>query len=415
MPCRQSFCVLVSIVATLVSLMVFMVVPGQAASVQLSWTAPITNADSTPLAGYKLYYGETSVVVSGLYQFSIDVGNQTTYTLSGLQEGTLYYFSVTAYDTSANESDYSNEVSAIPSPEAVVASGLVAAYSFDEGSGTTVADRSGYANTGTISGAIWSNQGKFGSALSFDGADDWVTVADSPSLDLTTGMTLEAWVYPTANTGWRTVVLKEQMDYLVYGLFASSDTNQPAVEVCIGGCVTVTGPSPLPLNTWTHLATTYDGSLVGLYVNGIQVASRMTSGSLLTSTNPLRIGGDSLWGDYFQGRIDEVRIYNRALTATEIQADMTIGVTPPPVGAPTAAFSGTPTSGPVPLSVAFSDASTGGITAWAWTFGDGTTSTAQHPSHSYKTAGTYTVSLTVTGPGGTDTEVKTNYIRVNRR
>jgi len=84
---------------------------------------------------------------------------------------------------------------------------------------------------------------------------------------------------------------------------------------------------------------------------------------------------------------------------------------PPP--APVANFSGSPTSGTAPLNVNFTDLSTGSITSWSWDFGDLGTSTAQNPSHSYAAAGTYTVSLTVTGPGGSDGETKTNYITVN--
>ncbi|MBN1479284.1 PKD domain-containing protein [candidate division KSB1 bacterium] len=81
--------------------------------------------------------------------------------------------------------------------------------------------------------------------------------------------------------------------------------------------------------------------------------------------------------------------------------------------APSAAFSGSPTSGCAPLTVNFTDQSTADITSWSWTFGDGATSTAQNPSHSYANAGSYTVSLTVTGPGGSDTETKTNYVTVS--
>jgi uncharacterized delta-60 repeat protein len=79
---------------------------------------------------------------------------------------------------------------------------------------------------------------------------------------------------------------------------------------------------------------------------------------------------------------------------------------------PVANFSGTPTTGNRPLTVQFTDASTGNITSRSWTFGDGGTSTAQNPSHAYNATGTYTVSLTVTGPGGSDTETKTGYIVV---
>ena len=106
--------------------------------------------------------------------------------------------------------------------------GLVAAYSFDEGAGTTVADASGNGNTGTINGATWTTAGRYGSALVFDGTSTSVTVANAASLGLTTGMTLEAWVYPTgALTGWRAVIDKNVDGYY---LMASSDQgNRPAM------------------------------------------------------------------------------------------------------------------------------------------------------------------------------------------
>jgi PKD repeat protein len=77
-----------------------------------------------------------------------------------------------------------------------------------------------------------------------------------------------------------------------------------------------------------------------------------------------------------------------------------------------AGFTADLTSGPVPLTVNFTDQSTGDITSWSWDFGDGATSTEQNPSHTYTDAGTYTVSLAVTGPCGSDTEVKANFITV---
>src|SRR5438034_7600143 len=99
--------------------------------------------------------------------------------------------------------------SSLEIPVAAQASGLVAAYGFEEGSGTQAADASGNGRAGAITGATWTATGRFGSALVFDGVDDWVTVADAAALDLITGMTLEAWVYPTALGGWRSAVLKE--------------------------------------------------------------------------------------------------------------------------------------------------------------------------------------------------------------
>jgi hypothetical protein len=81
-------------------------------------------------------------------------------------------------------------------------------------------------------------------------------------------------------------------------------------------------------NVWTHVAGTYDGTTLRLYINGVQVASVNRTGPIATSTGPLRIGGNSLWGEFFQGRIDEVRVYNRALTPAEIQTDMNTPVGP---------------------------------------------------------------------------------------
>jgi len=84
------------------------------------------------------------------------------------------------------------------------------------------------------------------------------------------------------------------------------------------------------------------------------------------------------------------------------------GTTPP-----VAAFIGSPTSGTEPLTVNFTDQSTGTVSSWDWDFGDGGSSTAQNPTYEYTSAGTYNVTLTVTGPGGTDDEIKTDYIMVN--
>ncbi len=116
--------------------------------------------------------------------------------------------------------------------------GLVAAYSFDAGSGTSLADDSGNGNVGTISGAVWTARGRYGSGLSFDGADDLVRVSASPSLDLDSGLTLSAWVRPSdSQSGWRTI-LQREVD--VYFLTASSDLEGlvgPGDDVLAGSVV----------------------------------------------------------------------------------------------------------------------------------------------------------------------------------
>jgi hypothetical protein len=220
-----------------------------------------------------------------------------------------------------------------PPPPGPPASGLVAAYSFNDGSGTTAADASGNGRSGTIRGAQFVT-GKAGMALRFDGVDDWVTVPDGvtgSALDLTTGMTLSAWVNPDAFTGWETVVLKERgAGALAYGLYAqdggvaNGGADAPAGTLRIGTAdQAIRGTSSLPLNAWSHVTVTYDGATQRIYVNGTLVASRAQTGSIAASNGALRIGGNNSWpGEFFGGLIDEVRIYNRALSAAEVTADM---------------------------------------------------------------------------------------------
>jgi len=206
--------------------------------------------------------------------------------------------------------------------------GLVAAYGLNAGSGTTVSDASGANNPGTISGATWSTAGMFGTnALSFDGVNDWVTVADSNSLDMTGALTMEAWVKPTSANGFGTVMFKERSGGDNYSLYAVNDTGHPpAVYLRTTAGFELEGPAALPLNAWSHLAATYDGSTLSLYVNGNLASSIPANGAITTSTGALRIGGNSVFGDYFQGLIDEVRIYNRALNIGEVRSDMSTPV-----------------------------------------------------------------------------------------
>ncbi len=207
----------------------------------------------------------------------------------------------------------------------------MAAYSFDEGTGTTVADASGNGNNGMISGVTWTSAGQYGNALSFSGIRSSVTIPDSASLHLTTGMTLEAWVNPsTVDSAWRDVIYKGNDNYYLEA--TSPQSAAPGGGGTFNGTddVATFGTAPLAANTWTHLAVTYDGVTVRLYVNGVQVASGAQAGDILTSANALKIGSDSFYGQCFQGMIDEVRVYNVALPAAQIESDMNtpIGIAP---------------------------------------------------------------------------------------
>jgi Concanavalin A-like lectin/glucanases superfamily/Galactose oxidase-like, Early set domain/Bacterial Ig domain/Kelch motif len=234
---------------------------------------------------------------------------------------TSHTLTAVARDAAGNSSQAAVDV--VVSNTSQTPGGLVAAYSFNENGGVQVTDASGQGNTGTISSATWTTAGKFGAALSFNGTSSWVTVADAASLDLSTGMTIEAWVNPGAGTGWRSVALKEGTNELAYALYSANNASRPAGFVHTNADVSVNGTSAVALSVWTHLALTFDGATLRMFANGVQVSTKAVAGAAVATNGALRIGGNSVWGEYFKGLIDEVRIYNRALSAAEIQTDMT--------------------------------------------------------------------------------------------
>ena len=308
--------------------------------IDLTWAAS-TDPDSP--VSYQVWRCQGS----GCTNFAqIATPTSASYNDTNLTASTSYTYEIRATDPSNNLSPFSGTAS---NTTKAAASGLVAAYGFDQGSGTTVTDASGNGNNGTITNATWSTSGKYGGALQFNGTSALVTIPDSASLHLTTGLTLEAWVNPsTVNANWRDVVYKGNDNY--YLSATSTNASSPDGGLIAGGTYAdAFGTSALPTNTWSFLTETYDGSTVRLYVNGTQVASTAHTGAIATSTNPLQIGGDSIYGQFFAGLIDNVRVYNTALSAAQIQSDQTTAVTP---GQDTTAPSqpGTPTTSVVSSS-----------------------------------------------------------------
>jgi fibronectin type 3 domain-containing protein len=278
--------------------------------VNLSW-GPAT--DNVAIAGYRV---ERCLGASCTGFVKLATPTLTSYTDTGLIPNATYTYIVRAVDVGNNLGPYSNASSVTTlgnNPN------LVAAYSFDENSGLTLNDLSGTGNAGTIANATWTSAGRYGSALLFSGATGRVTVPDSASLHLTTGMTLEAWVNPsTPGVAWADVIYKGNDNFYLDTVGATPTaglTLTPAQDSNING-------PALPLNTWSHLTETFDGRTLRLYVNGVQASAATLTGSMVTSTNPLEIGSDHIYGQYFQGLIDEVRIYNVPLSPTQIQSDM---------------------------------------------------------------------------------------------
>lgn len=204
-------------------------------------------------------------------------------------------------------------------------------YHFDEGSGTTVYDSSSYSNNGGFGDATWTTDGKFGSALCFDGKNDLIAwIGDPPSLRLGTSFTLEAWVRVAPPDGKnRGVVIAKDGGGNGYGL--SVDVNADKVNMWVGSTGNAFyGTKPISYDEWHHIAGVRDGNNVRLYVDGKQDAissSPLPDISNIKGTDPsphLLIG--SLFGCYnapcwkalFQGCIDEIRISNTARTSFNV-------------------------------------------------------------------------------------------------
>jgi hypothetical protein len=211
-------------------------------------------------------------------------------------------------------------------------------WSFDgptiQGLYATATDMSGNGNNGTFGASPSTGTddptpapGIIGQALSFDGVNDEVYVADSASLRPTT-FSVEAWINPLAlaqvETSGRVV---GKFNWAAQkGFFIDWDNNQRvgfffADEISWGNRVSATNSAPL--NTWTHIVAIYNGTVYGLYLNGNLVGNN-TKG-FVVSTSTLTIGAEAATYKRFNGLIDEVRIYNRALSATEIQEHYVLG------------------------------------------------------------------------------------------
>ena len=245
----------------------------------------------------------------------------------------------------------------------------VAAYSFDEGAGSAAHDSIGNYDGALKNGAEWTGAGKFGSAIRFDGVNDLVTVTNTSGLDFPKTFTLEAWVRPEKAKKWNSVLTKETSTFISYQLHAQGEKEAPAAYVAkdAESAYSINGTSLLPLNQWSYLALTSDGSTLRLYVNGSQVAS-VPSGPVYTGSGALHIGGNVRFGeeDAFQGVIDEVRIYDRTLTGSEISNDRKAAIGWDPANRLVAAYSFDEGSGSVAHdSVAGHDGNLKNGTVWS--------------------------------------------------
>jgi fibronectin type 3 domain-containing protein len=277
--------------------------------------------NSSPAAAS--YNVKRSTINGGPY--SVIVNRSTPdYDDTNVTIGTPYYYVVSAV-SAGGESLNSSQAIATAAIGGDVTTGLVANWRFDDGTGTTAADSTANNNTGTlVNGPTWVAPGRIGaSALSFVATNTQsVTVANSTSLDMTSGITIAAWINATDWGGNRRILQKGNSDNQ-YRFLAENGV----FKFHLNGVNTLTAALP-NTNVWVHVAGTWNGLTMVIYTNGQVQASLATGGSIATTADPLAIGtknGSTTAGDLFNGELDEVRVYNRALGMAEINTLMHSG------------------------------------------------------------------------------------------
>lgn len=257
------------------------------------------------LKNTKLVFFLIAIVISYPMVFGININlksplsNETyysneditlTYELNTIYQSTVQTSNVTDFNSSKN---------------------LVSFWKFDKNNSTHVIDSFGN-NDGTVSGATWNETGKYGGAYDFDGDSDYIQVPDNSSLNISDGLILSAWVN-VKNFGSGGEVIRKGDSYIMrvnsagttlFYLNGVSDTS-------------LTG-TVIPNNTWVHLGMVYNTTHKIIYVNGTQDAIEVTTGSITKDSKNLRFGLDMGTTYDFNGTIDEVRIFNKALNNNDV-------------------------------------------------------------------------------------------------
>ena len=289
-----------------------------AVSVQLNWK---TNSESD-LAGYTVLRGTNS---GGPYDIVARGLTNNSFTDKSANQAKTFYYVVKAVDRSLNTSGNSAQVSATPT----VSPALIARYAFD---GNTN-DSSGNANHATTNGAPTFVAGKYGSVLNLNGTDQYAMVPAGIMASVT-NFTIAVWVYWNGGGAWQRIFDfgNDTTQYMFLSPSSGSGTLRFAVTTNGGGAEQILETSPSPVGQWRHVAITRGGNVTRLYTNGI-VAVSVTNVITIApaSFNPaLNFLGASQYPDpLFNGRLDELFIYNYALTDTEI-ARLTNNIPPPP-------------------------------------------------------------------------------------
>lgn len=287
--------------------------------------------------------------VTGVSSGQFIIANGTVSSLSG--SGTSYTIIVTPQVKGAVNLQYAaNQVVGATSAGNYASNPLTVSFDplnqflgtwlpFEEGSGTSTADASGNGNPGTLNNMPSTSwvAGNIGGALAFDGMDDYVRISNG----LPASFTISCWIKTTqifqqvTPTYDGTAIIWSDVggganDFVLGGTRSAGGVNRLSFFIGSGN-VTTTGTLPINSGQWTHIAATRNGNNgeVKLYVNGSLDVTNLAGMAVLNANPNIHIGGNTLDGRYFNGAMDDVRLYSRVLTQSEITTLLT--TTPPTV------------------------------------------------------------------------------------
>lgn len=264
---------------------------------------------------------------TGIFYAGVDLDGTTSEWLGYIDEVKVYRDNsartaaqVQADYNSRSTSDGASQVlgQAVNNNPNALNNGLVGYWKMDEeqanqcsGGVNDSCDSSGNSNNGAWTNNAIDGQGIYGQGVAFDGTDDYVEAADSASLDVT-NITISGWIKATALGG---TILQKSTSAGTDGY--SLDTSGSKIRFCAaGGCASST--TTLSTATWTHIAITFDGTTTKFYLNGVLDGTSTTITSVPTNALVLRMGVDSTSAADYNGTLDEVRLYNRAVTSAEV-------------------------------------------------------------------------------------------------
>jgi hypothetical protein len=200
--------------------------------------------------------------------------------------------------------------------------GLVGWWKFDEGTGTRATDSSGSGKTGTlVSSPTWV-AGKLGGAINFNGSTNYVSASSFPALSAGAPFTISAWVYLASGAGSFPMIVDANTSSSAwfFGVNIGSGSHAGLNLYLGSGTMQTTNNTAFTTNTWHHVVGTYDGSVAKVYVDNV-LLSTSSSGTSAAKLSGLLVGNGTAAGNSFwKGNIDDLRIYNRALSAAEVLA-----------------------------------------------------------------------------------------------